>query len=71
MITEYPATSAAAAFWRSVSRRSLPEGSRAIVFYGAANRDPRQFPHPDRFDVQRDNAGRGLRTEAWRQRGNR
>jgi cytochrome P450 len=39
---------------------SLPEGSRAIVFYGAANRDPRQFPHPDRFDVRRDNAGRHM-----------
>jgi cytochrome P450 len=36
----------------------LPEGSRAIVFYGAANRDPRQFPDPDRFDVHRHNAGR-------------
>src|SRR5882762_2144985 len=31
----------------------LPEGSRTIVFYGAANRDPRQFPQPDRFDVRR------------------
>jgi cytochrome P450 len=38
----------------------LPEGSRAIVFYGAANRDPRQFPNPDRFDVRRDNAGRHM-----------
>jgi cytochrome P450 len=38
----------------------LPEGSRAIVFYGAANRDPRQFPDPDRFDVRRDNAGRHM-----------
>jgi cytochrome P450 len=38
----------------------LPEGSRAIVFYGAANRDPRQFPHPGRFDVRRDNAGRHM-----------
>ena len=38
----------------------LPEGSRAIIFYGAANRDPRQFPHPDRFDVRRDNAGRHM-----------
>ena len=38
----------------------LPEKSRAIIFYGAANRDPRQFPHPDRFDVQRDNAGRHM-----------
>jgi cytochrome P450 len=39
---------------------SLPAGSRAIMFYGAANRDPRQFPHPDRFDVRRDNAGRHM-----------
>jgi cytochrome P450 len=38
----------------------LPEGSRTIVFYGAANRDPRQFPQPDRFDVRRDNAGRHM-----------
>jgi cytochrome P450 len=38
----------------------LPEGSRTIVFYGAANRDPLQFPQPDRFDVQRDNAGRHM-----------
>jgi cytochrome P450 len=38
----------------------LPEGSRAIIFYGAANRDPRQFPDPDRFDVRRDNAGRHM-----------
>jgi cytochrome P450 len=39
---------------------ALPLGSRAIVFYGAANRDQRQFPDPDRFDVRRDNAGRHL-----------
>jgi cytochrome P450 len=39
---------------------SLPENSRAIIFYGAANRDPRQFPYPDRFDVRRDNAGRHM-----------
>jgi cytochrome P450 len=39
---------------------SLPEGSRGVIFYGAANRDPRQFPHPDRFDVRRDNAGRHM-----------
>jgi cytochrome P450 len=38
----------------------LPKGSRAIVFYGAANRDPRQFPEPDSFDVRRDNAGRHM-----------
>jgi cytochrome P450 len=32
----------------------LPEGSRAIAFYGAANRDERKFPDPDRFDVTRN-----------------
>jgi cytochrome P450 len=39
---------------------ALQQGSRAIMFYGAANRDPRQFSDPDRFDVRRDNAGRHL-----------
>ena len=31
----------------------LPAGSRAIVFYGAANRDERKYPGADRFDVRR------------------
>jgi cytochrome P450 len=31
----------------------LPAGSRVIVFYGAANRDERKYPDPDRFDVRR------------------
>ena len=31
----------------------LPAGSRAIVFFGAANRDERKYPDPDRFDVLR------------------
>ena len=30
---------------------TLPASSRAIVFYGAANRDERKFPDPHRFDV--------------------
>jgi len=31
------------------------EGSRAIVFFGAAaNRDERKYPDPDRFDVLRN-----------------
>jgi cytochrome P450 len=33
---------------------TLPAGSRAIVFYGAANRDERKFSDPHRFDVARD-----------------
>ena len=32
----------------------VPAGSRAIVFYGAANRDEREYPDPDRFDVRRN-----------------
>jgi cytochrome P450 len=35
---------------------ALPAGSRAIVFYGAANRDQRKFPDPHRFDVTRNAA---------------
>jgi cytochrome P450 len=31
----------------------LPAGSRAIAFYGAANRDPRKFSDPNVFDVMR------------------
>jgi cytochrome P450 len=31
----------------------LPAGSRAIVFYGAANRDERKYSNPDHFDVRR------------------
>ena len=29
-------------------------GDRLIMFYGAANRDPRVFDDPERFDVRRD-----------------
>jgi IclR family acetate operon transcriptional repressor len=35
---------------------STPAGSRAIAFYGAANRDEREYPDPDRFDVRRNPA---------------
>ncbi len=34
----------------------IPKGARVGVMYGAANRDPRVFPDPDRFDVRRPNA---------------
>jgi cytochrome P450 len=32
----------------------IPAGSRVICYYGAANRDEREYPDPDRFDVRRD-----------------
>jgi cytochrome P450 len=35
---------------------TLPAGSRAILFYGAANRDERKFPNPNAFDVTRGSA---------------
>ena len=31
----------------------LPEGARVAVLFGAANRDERRFPDPDRFDIGR------------------
>jgi cytochrome P450 len=35
---------------------TLPAGSRAIAFYGAANRDERKFPSPNAFDVMRNSS---------------
>lgn len=32
----------------------IPAGDRVLVIYGAANRDERRYPEPDRFDVTRD-----------------
>jgi cytochrome P450 len=32
---------------------TIPEGSKLILLNGAANRDERHFPDPDRFDVRR------------------
>ena len=36
-----------------VGGRELPEGTSITIGIGAANRDPRQFPEPERFDVAR------------------
>jgi hypothetical protein len=34
--------------------RKMPRGAEVVLLIGAANRDERQFPDPDRFDLARD-----------------
>jgi cytochrome P450 len=38
----------------TLSGHDFEEGDRVVMFYGAANRDPRVFDDPERFDVGRD-----------------
>jgi cytochrome P450 len=38
----------------SVSGHDFAEGEKVVLFYGAANRDPRHFDDPESFRVQRD-----------------
>jgi cytochrome P450 len=33
--------------------QAIPEGARVLLLYGSANRDDREFPDPDRFDISR------------------
>lgn len=35
----------------------VPKGERCGLMFAAANRDPRQWPEPDRFDIKRDLRG--------------
>ncbi|MFO1024219.1 MAG: cytochrome P450 [Acetobacteraceae bacterium] len=50
-------------FFRTTTRdvaigdETLPEGSKVLMFLGAANRDPRRWDRPDDYDVTRKNAG--------------
>jgi cytochrome P450 len=37
-----------------ISDQEFDEGSKFILFYGAANRDPRVFADPERLDLRRD-----------------
>jgi cytochrome P450 len=39
-----------------VAGAPIPRGAKIALLFGAANRDPRVFPDPDRFDVARANA---------------
>lgn len=32
----------------------VPQGARVMLMYGSANRDPRHYPDPDRFDITRN-----------------
>lgn len=40
-----------------VGGRTVPAGARVVVLLAAANRDPRRFPRPARFDPRRDARG--------------
>ena len=36
--------------------QKIAEGDKVMMYYGAANRDPKLFPNPDTFDIHRSNA---------------
>jgi methyl-branched lipid omega-hydroxylase len=38
----------------TLSGQAFDEGDKVVLFYGAGNRDPREFDQPDTFDVRRD-----------------
>ncbi|NNE72137.1 MAG: cytochrome P450 [Acidimicrobiales bacterium] len=56
-ILRYEAPSPVQARWVEhdvdVHGTTIPAGSKMLLLNGSGNRDPRQFPDPDRFDVRR------------------
>jgi cytochrome P450 len=47
----FPSRSATADI--EISGTVIPEGSPVHLMYGAANRDPKKFPEPNKFDIER------------------
>lgn len=41
----------------TVAGSRIPEGKKILMFLGSANRDPRRWQDPDRFDLTRDPSG--------------